>query len=86
MSEETTTTPGIEEFNFEMALGLLKNGAKIARTGWNGKDMYLELQTPDEHSKMGLPYIYIKTVQDKLVPWIASHGDLLSDDWFVVIK
>ena len=70
-----------ETFSFEIALAMLKKGLRVFRIGWNGLGMYLELQKPDENSKMGLPYIYIKTVEDKLVPWIASHSDLLTEDW-----
>jgi hypothetical protein len=33
---------------------------------------------------MSLPYIFMKTADDKLVPWLASQTDLLSDDWEVV--
>ena len=45
--------------------------------------MFLEIQTPDEHSKMGRPYIYIKIVTGEFVPWVASNGDLLGEDWNV---
>ena len=68
--------------NFSEALRAIKKGERVSRIGWNGKGMYLELQTPDENSKMGKPYIFIKIVTDELVPWVASHGDLLADDWF----
>lgn len=67
--------------DFGKALFLLKAGHKVARVGWNGKGMYLELQTPDEHSKMTRPYIYMKTVDGQLVPWVASQTDMLSGDW-----
>jgi hypothetical protein len=30
---------------------------------------------------MKRPYIYISIVTGELVPWVASHGDLLADDW-----
>ena len=69
--------------DFCWALDALKKGHKITREGWNGKGMFLKLQVPDAHSKMQRPYIYIKTAQDQLVPWVASHGDLLGEDWFV---
>lgn len=72
------------ERNFGYALSLLKDGSKVYREGWNGKGMWLELQTPDKHSKMQRPYIYISTAQGELVPWVASHGDLLGTDWEVV--
>ena len=79
--------------NFGQALEELKMGKKVARKGWNGKGIYLELQVPDEHSKMTLPYIYIVTnglVTDNpnapkgIVPWLASQTDMLSEDWIIV--
>lgn len=70
--------------NFSMILDSLKAGKKVSRLGWNGPDQYLELQVPDEHSKMTLPYIYIRTVQGDLVPWLASQTDLLAEDWVEV--
>jgi len=66
------------------ALEFLKHGKKVARSGWNGKNMYLELQVPDENSKMTLPYIYMSTVQGDLVPWLASQTDILAEDWELV--
>lgn len=70
--------------NFGDALHTLRNGGRVAREGWNGKGMYLALQTPDEHSKMRRPYIYMKPVDDELVPWVASQTDLLATDWQIV--
>lgn len=72
-----------ETLNFGQALQLLRDGKRMSRVGWNGKGQYLELQVPDEHSKMSLPYIYITTVDQKLVPWVASQTDLLASDWIV---
>ena len=72
------------DFDFGYAITNLKNGSKVQRAGWNGPGQYLELQTPDEHSKMTLPYIYIKTVQGDLVPWLASQTDMLATDWQIV--
>ena len=69
------------EFNFGDAVALLKSSYRVARKGWNGKGMWLELQVPDQHSKMQLPYIYMKTADDKLVPWLASQTDVLAEDW-----
>ena len=62
----------------------MRNGKRVARFGWNGKNMYLELQSPDAHSKMTLPYVYMKTAQGDLVPWLCSQTDLLAGDWGVV--
>lgn len=69
---------------FGTALEMLKNGLRVARIGWNGKGMWLELQRPDLHSKMTLPYIYMKTADGNLVPWLASQTDMLADDWHVI--
>lgn len=70
--------------SFSLALDALKDGLKIARHGWNGKGQFLELQIPDENSKMTLPYIYITTVKGERVPWLAAQTDLLSYDWCIV--
>jgi hypothetical protein len=66
------------------AVRRLQSGDRIARAGWNGRGQYLELQTPDEDSKMTLPYVYIHTVQGDLVPWLCSQTDLLANDWETV--
>ncbi len=70
--------------DFGIALNELKAGRKVSRAGWNGKGMWLGLQVPDGGSKMTLPYIYMKTAQDDLVPWLASQTDLMATDWEVV--
>jgi len=70
--------------NFGAALHGLKNNEKVARRGWNGKGMWLELQRPDDHSKMTLPYIWMKTADDQKVPWLASQTDMLAEDWEIV--
>lgn len=71
--------------NFSEALDHVKRGYRIARAGWNGKGQFVEIQRPDEHSKMGLPYLYITTVDGKRVPWLASQTDLLAEDWVVLV-
>jgi hypothetical protein len=67
--------------NFGYALDRLHMGLKLARAGWNGKGMYIELQVPDARSKMTLPYIFMKTADNNRVPWLASQTDLLAQDW-----
>jgi hypothetical protein len=67
--------------DFSEALKALKAGQKVARSGWNGPNQYIEMQRPDAHSKMSLPYIFISTVQGDLVPWLPSQTDLLAEDW-----
>jgi hypothetical protein len=72
-------------FTFGEVINLLKNGCKCARKGWKGKCIYIELQRPNEHSKITQPYIYIVTTAPKVVvPWLASQTDMLAADWYVV--
>ena len=70
--------------DFGYALRALRSGARLTRRGWNGPGQFVELQVPDEHSKMSLPYIFITTVQGDRVPWLGSQTDLLAEDWEVV--
>ncbi len=79
-----------KQFDFAVALRELKEGNKVARSGWNGKGLWLELQRPDARSKMTLPYIFISYPEDAQntpgarVPWLASQTDLLAEDWMIV--
>lgn len=66
------------------AVKQLWQGVRVQRAGWNGKGMSLELQTPDENSKMTLPYIFMNTVTGDRVPWLASQTDILAVDWVAV--
>jgi len=77
--------------SFGTALEYLKRGQKITRHGWNGKGMWLELQRPDRHSKMTLPYVFLCYPTDVIsptpgarVPWLASQTDMLAEDWAVL--
>jgi hypothetical protein len=63
------------------AIKEMQNGDRVCRQGWNGKGMWLELQVPDANSKMTLPYVYMRTAQGDLVPWLCSQTDLLATDW-----
>lgn len=79
-------------YNFGHAIGLLKDGGKVSRKGWNGKGMWLVLIEPtgkaiDEDTGEQfeeLPYIAMKTADDKVVPWLASQTDVLAEDWVLV--
>jgi hypothetical protein len=69
---------------FGLALEAVKKGRKAARAGWNSKGMWIELQRPDEHSKMTLPYIYMKTAAGDYAPFTPTQCDVLADDWMLV--
>lgn len=70
--------------DFSTALRALRDGQRVTRAGWNGHGMWLQLQVPDKGSKMTRPYLYMKTVDNDLVPWVASQSDLLASDWAVL--
>ncbi len=70
--------------NFGAVITHLKLGGRAEREGWNGKGMHIELQVPDEHSKMKQPYIYICPVGGKLIPWLVSQADMLAEDWRLI--
>ena len=80
-----------EPVSFSHALYLLKKfPIRVARNGWNGKGMWIELV---DHSELpasadgvmkNLPYLQMKTAGDELVPWLASQTDLLAEDWVLV--
>lgn len=81
-----------ELLNFGQAIQALKNGYKAARLGWNGKGIFIDLQVPDENSKMTSPYIFIDTTglqtekpnaPKSRVPWLASQTDMLAEDWVI---
>ena len=80
---------GMETFSY--ALKCLKRGRRVARHGWNGRGMWIEMQTPGAESKMNLPYLYIEYPEGHdayphgcRVPWLASQTGLLAEDWFVL--
>lgn len=84
-------TEGPAQFlTFGDAIHFLKAGKRVARHGWNGKGLWLEMQRPDEHSKMTLPYLYLSYPNDSVntpgarVPWLASQTDMLTEDWVVL--
>ena len=75
-------------FDFGTAVSLLKAGAIVARTGWNGKDMSLRLHPAINltDGNKQLAYIEMKTVQGDLVPWLASQTDVIAEDWILLGK
>ena len=84
---------------FSDALVLLKEGQRLARTGWNGKGMFIFL-VPGSTFEVNRPpllgiyplatsityqsHLDMKTVDDTIVPWVASQSDVLAEDWVVV--
>lgn len=94
----TTRKPKCGCMTFGRAIEALKRGRKIAREGWNGKDMFLYYvpaasyppSTDIAKKAFGgedVPYgayIAMKTAQGNVVPWLASQTDILTEDWMIV--
>lgn len=89
-----------ERMNFSDALYLLKQGKKVQRAGWNGSGMFVFLVDgsvfnvnrapllgiyPEGTRIMYNPHIDIKTVDGSISTWAPSNGDVLAEDWQVVM-
>ena len=82
--------------NFGKALDFLKEGKKVSRKGWNGKNQYIELATNISYKNVDGEIINInhKTMGNKAISfvgtsgvqigWLASQSDMLSDDWELI--
>lgn len=82
--------------SFGHAVEMMKAGHKVARTGWNGKGMFVYLvppaaypvQTGAAKSHFGegsmVPYnayLAIKGVDGAVSTWVHSDDDVLANDW-----
>lgn len=82
--------------NFGEAIINVKEGKKIQRDGWNGKNQYVELATGISyinargeiininHEAIGncaLAFVGTSGVQ---LGWLASQADMLAEDWKIV--
>ena len=81
---------------FGEAIDCAKNGARIARAGWNGKNQYVEIATyisykntkgeivNAEHDAIGNQAFAFVGTSGVQMGWLASQSDMLSTDWRVV--
>lgn len=82
--------------NFSEALNLIKTGHKLARTGWNGKGMFVYLVQGSEFTvnrkplneifEEGTvvkyrPHIDLKAIDGTCGVWSPNNSDVLADDW-----
>jgi hypothetical protein len=82
--------------NFGEALTALKDGDRVARSGWNGNGMFIYLVPgstfaanrppllgiyPEGTEIRYLPHVDMKTADGSCVPWLASQTDILAEDW-----
>ena len=85
-----------ENLDFGKAIQLLKVGKKLQRSGWNGKEQYIELATNisyknteeetinAEHDAIGNKAIAFVGTSGVQLGWLASQADMLAEDWQIV--
>lgn len=81
---------------FGEAIDRAKQGARIARAGWNGKNQYVEIATcisykntkgevvNAEHEAIGNQAFAFVGTSGVQMGWLASQSDMLANDWLVV--
>lgn len=79
--------------SFGEAIKLLKEGKRLQREGWNGKNQYIELATNIsyknangeiinvEHDAIGNNAIAFVGTSGVQLGWLASQADMLAEDW-----
>lgn len=85
-----------EFFDFGKAIELLKDGKKLQREGWNGKELFvyyvpankyeaitkIALSIADDENKVQYePYFAIKNAKGTISTWVPSISDCLAEDW-----
>ena len=88
-----------DTFSFSMALEHIKAGHRVARSGWNGKDMFIflvqgsrfEVNREPLASILGMGsmvnyhgHVDMRTADGSIVPWLCSQTDMLAEDWTLV--
>lgn len=81
---------------FGEAINMAKQGERIARAGWNGKNQYVEIascisyKNPKgeivnaEHDAIGNQAFAFVGTSGVQMGWLASQSDMLATDWRVV--
>ena len=85
--------------DFSAALTYLKSGHRVARSGWNGKGMFIFLVDGSQFKVNRPPllgiypegteiryhaHVDMKTADGMVVPWVCSQTDMLAVDWGLV--
>lgn len=86
-------------YSFGDVLLLLEEGKRVARKGWNGKDMFVYLVPANkylavtdaaiEHYGAGqyVPYnayFALKNPDDTVSTWVPSVNDCMAKDWYII--
>ena len=79
--------------DFGEAIQLLKQGRRVQREGWNGKNQYIELAMcisytnangnviNPNHEAIGNNAIAFVGTSGVQLGWLASQADMLANDW-----
>ena len=85
--------------NFGEAIEAMKAGKRLARNGWNGKNMFVFLVqgstfTVNRAPLLGIlgegaqvnyrPHLDLKQPDGSISTWAPSNGDALAEDWGIV--
>lgn len=85
-----------KNMDFGQAIHRLKNGMRVQREGWNGKNQYIELATNisylntkneivnAQHDAIGNKAIAFVGTSGVQLGWLASQADMLAEDWRIV--
>lgn len=97
---QSSPSPRTANLNFGEALHLLKNGHRVTRAGWNGKDMFVFLVQGSEFvvnrpPLLGIypegtpikyrPHLDMRAADGTIGVWLASQTDILADDWVALL-
>ena len=86
-----------KNLTFGEALAAMKDGERVARLGWNGKNQYVflahdadfvtdaDISAYDQLEVEVADMLVMKTTKDTFQPgWLASQADMLAEDWYIV--
>lgn len=98
-TEEIPQKPSEPTRNYGWVLGMLSAGALMARSGWNGKGMFIFLVPGSRfkvsrHPLLGIfpegteieyrTHIDIRNADGTICPWTPSQSDQMGVDWYQV--
>ena len=81
---------------FGDAIEAMRNGERVAREGWNGKNQYIELasnisytNSKEEvinanHDAIGNQAVAFVGTSGVQLGWLASQADMLAEDWIIL--
>lgn len=93
---ESVDVKGKPAMDFGQAIAAAREGKRIARRGWNGKNQYVELATNIsyrnqggeivnvDHAAIGSAALAFVGTSGVQLGWLASQADMLADDWYTL--